>query len=91
LNENQCLLPERPEATQYHPEQPVRRSKPRLRMPPPQYGELLPKRKVFQEELTARTKDVHSQSMQKPQQTQHDSDSIREFNPPRRRLFTCLI
>ena len=69
LNEDQHLPPTRPKPPQHHPEQPVRRSEPRLRMPPLQDRELLPKRKVFQEEVTARTKDVHSQSTQKPQQT----------------------
>jgi hypothetical protein len=45
-------------------------------MSPFQDCELLPKRKVFQEEVAARAKETRGQSTQKPQQTQHDADSI---------------
>jgi hypothetical protein len=56
LDKNQCLLPPGPKTPQHHPEQFVRRGKPRLRMPPLQDGKLLPKNHIFQEQITTRTK-----------------------------------
>src|ERR1019366_5257913 len=41
LDEDQCMFPSWPEAPQHHPEQSVGRRKSRLRMQPPQNGELL--------------------------------------------------
>jgi hypothetical protein len=49
LDENQSSLPSAPNPLQRHPEQSVGSSKPRLRMPPFQNGQLLPKRQVFKD------------------------------------------
>ena len=53
LDEDQSPLPSWPEPPQDHPEQSVRRPKPRLRMLPPQDCDLLPKCQVFKEEISA--------------------------------------
>jgi hypothetical protein len=73
LNENQCLLPSTPERPQDHPEQSVRNSKSRLRMPLPQNRKLLPKREIFQKQVAARANRFNKQDEQELQQTRHKS------------------
>jgi hypothetical protein len=46
LEENQCPFPSGPEPQQNHPEKTISRCKARLRMPPSQNGQLLPKRQI---------------------------------------------
>ena len=58
LNENQCLLPVRPEPTQYHPVKPVGNSHARTRISPFQDSKLLLEREIFQEKITARTESI---------------------------------
>jgi len=41
-----------------------------------QQDELLPKSQVFQKQVAAGTKGANSNGGQKPQQTQHETDSI---------------
>src|SRR5271155_1792155 len=50
LNDNQCLLPVRPEPAQYHPEKSVGNSQARTRISPFQDSKLLPAGEIFQEE-----------------------------------------
>src|SRR5271156_6203876 len=64
LDENQHPFLSAPAPLQYH-QTTCQRSKSGLRMPPLQNGELLPKRKVLQEEVTASRKGLGSQNKQK--------------------------
>src|ERR1019366_4664261 len=73
LDENQSPVPMSPEPAQHHPEQFVRKSKPRLRMLLFQDGELLSKSQIFQEQFAARAKEVSTYDRQKPQQAQHET------------------
>lgn len=54
-DEDQCALPFWPEPPQEYPEQLVANSESRLRVPLPQDAELLTQRKVFKEQIAART------------------------------------
>src|SRR5580658_7502518 len=65
LDENQRLLPSRPEPPQHHLEQSVRSGQSRLRTSLPQDRKLLPKRQVFQEQVSARTEELGCQYGQK--------------------------
>lgn len=90
LDENQYLLPPRPEPPQHHPEQFVRKSEPRLRILLFQDGKLLPKSQVFQKQVAAGAKESGKQDRQKSQQVQHEiSLTCRQVNA-NCRLF-CLI
>ncbi len=71
LDENQCPLPSRPDPLQHHPEQFVRGGKPRLRMLLLQYGELLAKCQVFQQQISARGAGLSDQDKQELQRTEH--------------------
>ena len=73
LDENQSPVPMSPEPAQHHPEQFVRKSKPRLRMLLFQDGELLSKSQIFQEQIAARAKEASTYDRQKPQQAQHET------------------
>ena len=77
LDEDQSLLPSRSEPLQHHPEQFVSKNKSRLRSTLIQHGELLPKSQVLQEQVAVGTKGANSNGGQKPQQTQHETDSTR--------------
>jgi hypothetical protein len=57
LDKNQRLLPATPNLPQHHPKQSVRTGQSRLRMPSPQDRKLLPKRHVFQEQVSAGAKE----------------------------------
>ena len=90
LDNNQRLLPSRPEPPQHNPEEPIRSSKSRLRTPLPQDRKLLPERQVFQQQVAARAKEVNSQNEQKPHRGQHETDSTwrqATLGPP----VMCLI
>jgi hypothetical protein len=73
LDENQRLLPSAPESPQDQPEQSISGNKPRLRVPPFQNGQLLPKREVFQEKVASRAKGLNSQNGQESQMAQHEA------------------
>jgi hypothetical protein len=73
LNDDQRLLPSRPELPQHHPERFVRRSKPQLRMFVFQNCELLPKGQVFQEQIAARAKTSSRVTDKEPHQAEHTS------------------
>jgi hypothetical protein len=73
LNDNQCLLPGRPEATQYHPEKSVGNTQARTRLSPFQDSKLLPEGEIFQEKITTRTKEYDNRNGQELHQTQHQS------------------
>src|SRR5277367_4889335 len=77
LNENQCLLPARPEPTQNHPEKSVGNSNARTRISPFQDSKLLPKGEIFQEKITARTKEFDKRAGQELHQAQHQSSIAR--------------
>jgi hypothetical protein len=81
-DENQRLLPSRPEPPQYHPEQFVRRSKPRLRLLPFQSRELLSKGQVLQQQTAARAKESGKQNRQEPKQAQHESVVAERYTYP---------
>jgi len=73
LDENQGLFPSRPDSPQHHLEQSIRSGKARLRKSPPQYLELLPKRQIFQEQVTARTEEGGRRGRDKSQQPEHET------------------
>jgi hypothetical protein len=68
LDEDQRTFPFRPEPSQYHPEQSIRRSETGLRVPLLQGSELLPQGQVFQEQIATRTNGPGSQFEQEPPQ-----------------------
>jgi hypothetical protein len=72
LDEDQRPLPSRPEPPQHHPEQFVRSSEPRLRVPSFQDAELLPKSQILQETVAARTGRSNERDEQEPQRTRHE-------------------
>jgi hypothetical protein len=73
LDENQRLLPSRPEPFKRHPEQPVESSKSRLWMSLLQDRKLLPKRQVLQKQIAAGPKELSYLDRQKPQRAQHET------------------
>jgi hypothetical protein len=68
LDEDQYMLPSRPEPPQYHPKQFVQSSNPRSRIAPLQGGKLLPKGHVLQEQIAASTKRLFDKNEEKPEQ-----------------------
>src|SRR5271156_539092 len=72
LNENQCLLPGRPEPAQYHPEKSVGNSY------ATKDSKLLPEGEIFQEKITARTKEYDNRNGQELHQTQAQSSIPRK-------------
>jgi hypothetical protein len=72
LDQDQHPLPFRPEPPQDHSKQFVRSGKPWLRMLLFQNCELLPKSKVFQEQIAARVKESGCKYGQKSRQAQHE-------------------
>jgi len=58
LDENQRLLPSRPEPFKRHPEQSIGSGKSWLRTSLPQESKLLPKRQVFQKQVAVRTEEA---------------------------------
>jgi hypothetical protein len=66
LHEDQCSPPANPELPQHDPEQFVSRSESRLCMLLFENTELLPQSKIFQEQITAGTKDSGKQDREKP-------------------------
>ena len=73
LNDEERLLPARPEFAEGNPKQPIWSGKSRLWMPMCQDFELLPQGKVFQEEIAAGAKEAQRKSREKYQQTDHTS------------------
>jgi len=71
LHQNQRLLASAPNSLQRDPEQSVGSSKPRLRTPPAQNGQLLPQRQVFQDQISTRAKTSSKENSQEPQKAQH--------------------
>jgi hypothetical protein len=59
LDEDQRLLPTRPEPPQYQPEQLIREIKLWLGFPPIQHAELLPEREILQEQVMTRIGRLH--------------------------------
>lgn len=79
LYKNQRLPPTRPELSQCHPEQLVENNKSDVGTLPFQRAKLLPKRKIFQEQIAARTKGSLNQDEQEPQQAEHGASLTRKI------------
>jgi len=77
LNEDQCPTPASPQPPQHHPQQFVSSSKSRPRMLPFENAKLLPRSKVFEEQVAARAKEASGHDRQKPQQAQHETSFAR--------------
>ena len=77
LNEDQCPTPASPQPPQHHPEQFVSSSKSRPRMLPFENAKLLPKSKVFEEQVAARAKEASGHDRQKPHQEHHETSFAR--------------
>jgi hypothetical protein len=79
LHKHQCSLPSRPELSQCHPEQLVDNNKTDVGTLPFQHAKLLPKRKIFQEQIAATTKGSLNQDEQEPQQAEHGASLTRKI------------
>ena len=71
LDDNQRLLPPRPEPFQHRPEQPVKSSKSRLWVFSLQDRKLWSKREILQKQIMPRTKGLGYQDKRESQQAQH--------------------
>jgi hypothetical protein len=87
LHEHQHLPPRRPESSQHHPEPFVSNRKPDPRTSTFQRCKLLPKGKIFQEQIAARMKRPRRHNEQKPQQVEH-AVSLTRKNKRKLLLFT---
>jgi hypothetical protein len=86
-HEYQRLPPPRPESSQHHPEPFVSNRKPDPRTSTFQRCKLLPKGKIFQEQIAARMKRPRRHNEQKPQQVEH-AVSLTRKNKRKLLLFT---
>jgi hypothetical protein len=68
LDKNQCPLPAGPMPPQHHPEQLVAHRKSRMRMRSLENAELLPKSRVFQDQIAARANQSRKEDNHEPQQ-----------------------
>jgi hypothetical protein len=71
LDYEESLSPSRPKPSQHDPEQPIRRSETGLWMPRCEDNKLLPQGEIFEQQISARTKETRNNDKPKPQPTVH--------------------